>query len=426
MTITRTCCVTFDFLIGDRIVSVTISMEHMVLEDALTILSYASSYPIKLLLLRERRRQHISSTFDDARAAEDGNEEEEGVAEEAAFSISRLQHLFRSRSVEELSTIQSRNASFHLCDDFPPFIGDGRWSAGVEWRRKRPRSALTDDHFRSTTSRSDDDWVRWKDLSQKTLRFSGCSLIGHAGSIGNASSRGSTLNSIVGDARHRRITCLDLSRIPEAAAAAADSCLFIKSRTASILGLMSAGLFTHGPQKSSSVQAIVTQSLGKEFREGSNCHSLQLSTGSPMGFTECRSASDGDLLRDTRNRWPQLRFVRQKTALASNHRADLSTNPLASSAQQTKHPNPVLSTAAVESRLDDAFSCEDSAPHESASENESGGIEVSDSDTCVEASKASKASKSYSLSAESKNDAINHGQKHSLDQNANVKCHLYL
>lgn len=397
--------------------SVTINMEHMVLEDALTILSYASSYPIKLLLMRERRRQHLS-TNDDARTDEDGNVEEEDKEEEAAFSVSRLQHLFRSQSVEELSTIQSRNASFHLRDDFPPFIGDGRWSADVECRRKKTRSALTDDHFRSTTSRSDDDWVRWKNQTQMTLRFSGCSLIAHAGSLGNTSSRGSTLSSIAADVRHRRINCLDLSRIPEAAAA--DSCLFIKSRTASRLGLMSVGLNRHCPEKFSSVQAIVRQGDGKEFKEGSNCDSLPLSTGTPMKFIDGRSVSDGDLLHDTRNRWQQLRLVRQKFDPSSNAREDLNTNPLAFSTQQTSHPNPMLSVAAAQSRPNDAFSCKEGAP-ENAGENESERVEQPDSEILFEAPK------SNSVPAESESDEINRDQKKPqpqlLDQNANVECH---
>lgn len=412
--ITNTCCVT---LIGDRIVSVTINMEHMVLEDALTILSYASSYPIKLLLMRERRRQHLS-TNDDARADEDGNEEEE-EAEEAAFSISRFQHLFRSQSVEGLSTIQSRNASFHLRDDFPPFIGDGRWSADVECRRKKTRSALTDDHFRSTTSRSDDDWARWKNQSQMTLRFSGCSLIAHAGSLGNTSSRGSTLNSIAADVRHRRINCLDLSRIPEAAAAAADSCLFMKSRTASRLGLMSVGLGRHGPEKFSSVQAIVGQG---DRKKGSNCDSLPLSTGSPLKFLDGRSVSDGDLLHDTRNRWPQFSLVRQKNVPSSNAGEDLNTNPSAFSTQQTSHPNPVLSAAAAaQSTPNDAFSCEEGATPENAGENGSERVEQPDSEILFDAPK------SNSVPAESESDEINRDQKQPqpqlLDQNANVECH---
>ncbi|XP_048732044.2 dentin sialophosphoprotein-like isoform X3 [Ostrea edulis] len=42
------------FHVGDRILSVTVSFENMVYEDALTILSYASPYPVKITLQEER------------------------------------------------------------------------------------------------------------------------------------------------------------------------------------------------------------------------------------------------------------------------------------------------------------------------------------------------------------------------------------
>ncbi|KAL5008777.1 hypothetical protein ScPMuIL_014358 [Solemya velum] len=42
------------FKVGDRIKSVTISFENMVFEDALTILSYASPYPVKVALQKEK------------------------------------------------------------------------------------------------------------------------------------------------------------------------------------------------------------------------------------------------------------------------------------------------------------------------------------------------------------------------------------
>ncbi|KAL4237435.1 hypothetical protein ACF0H5_002152 [Mactra antiquata] len=41
------------FKVGDRIMSVTVSFENMVYEDALTILSYASPYPVKVTLQKE-------------------------------------------------------------------------------------------------------------------------------------------------------------------------------------------------------------------------------------------------------------------------------------------------------------------------------------------------------------------------------------
>ncbi|XP_062604867.1 dentin sialophosphoprotein-like isoform X1 [Saccostrea cucullata] len=42
------------FHVGDRILSVTVSFENMVYEDALTILSYASPYPVKITLQKEK------------------------------------------------------------------------------------------------------------------------------------------------------------------------------------------------------------------------------------------------------------------------------------------------------------------------------------------------------------------------------------
>ncbi|KAK3589077.1 hypothetical protein CHS0354_008726 [Potamilus streckersoni] len=43
------------FRVGDRIVSVTVSFENMVYEDALTILSYASPYPVQVTLQKEKQ-----------------------------------------------------------------------------------------------------------------------------------------------------------------------------------------------------------------------------------------------------------------------------------------------------------------------------------------------------------------------------------
>jgi len=37
-------------LAGDKVLSLTISFDNMVYEDALTLLSYASPYPIKLVV----------------------------------------------------------------------------------------------------------------------------------------------------------------------------------------------------------------------------------------------------------------------------------------------------------------------------------------------------------------------------------------
>ncbi|KAL3873918.1 hypothetical protein ACJMK2_036995 [Sinanodonta woodiana] len=43
------------FRVGDRIVSVTVSFENIVYEDALTILSYASPYPVQVTLQKEKQ-----------------------------------------------------------------------------------------------------------------------------------------------------------------------------------------------------------------------------------------------------------------------------------------------------------------------------------------------------------------------------------
>lgn len=50
------------FRTGDRILSVTISFENMVYEDALTILSYASPYPVKVTLQKQHGRNRRPSS----------------------------------------------------------------------------------------------------------------------------------------------------------------------------------------------------------------------------------------------------------------------------------------------------------------------------------------------------------------------------
>lgn len=55
----------FLYFSGDRILSVTISFENMVYEDALTILSYASPYPVRVTLQKEkivRKDRRVSET----------------------------------------------------------------------------------------------------------------------------------------------------------------------------------------------------------------------------------------------------------------------------------------------------------------------------------------------------------------------------
>ncbi|OWF54335.1 uncharacterized protein LOC110445247 [Mizuhopecten yessoensis] len=73
------------FKVGDRIQSVTISFANMVFEDALTILSYASPYPVKVTLQKEHQRQKNRRLSDQS---------------------TRLAHpLYRSQSVDTLIKI---------------------------------------------------------------------------------------------------------------------------------------------------------------------------------------------------------------------------------------------------------------------------------------------------------------------------------
>ncbi|KAK3092621.1 hypothetical protein FSP39_005070 [Pinctada imbricata] len=73
------------FKIGDRILSVTISFENMVYEDALTILSYASPYPVKVTLQKELTTSKNRKPSD---------------------AYSNLSHpLYRSQSVDTISKI---------------------------------------------------------------------------------------------------------------------------------------------------------------------------------------------------------------------------------------------------------------------------------------------------------------------------------
>ena len=68
---------------GDRILSITISMENMVYEDALTILSYASPYPVRLRL--QRTMPLLGDSSDDE---------------------AKLSHpVYRSQSMDDLSKI---------------------------------------------------------------------------------------------------------------------------------------------------------------------------------------------------------------------------------------------------------------------------------------------------------------------------------
>ena len=45
---------------GDKVLSLGISFDHMVYEDALTLLSYASPYPITLLVSSQSKQERFS------------------------------------------------------------------------------------------------------------------------------------------------------------------------------------------------------------------------------------------------------------------------------------------------------------------------------------------------------------------------------
>ncbi|XP_069116098.1 uncharacterized protein [Argopecten irradians] len=77
------------FKVGDRIQSVTISFANMVFEDALTILSYASPYPVKVTLQKEHQHQKSRRLSDHS---------------------ARLTHpLYRSQSVDTLLKINKQS-----------------------------------------------------------------------------------------------------------------------------------------------------------------------------------------------------------------------------------------------------------------------------------------------------------------------------
>ncbi|PVD25963.1 hypothetical protein C0Q70_13629 [Pomacea canaliculata] len=71
--------------VGDRIVSVTIAYENIVYEDALTILSYASPYPVKVTVQKERS----------------------GSSDPRSGSSEQLKHpIYRSQSLDALQRIK--------------------------------------------------------------------------------------------------------------------------------------------------------------------------------------------------------------------------------------------------------------------------------------------------------------------------------
>ena len=85
------------FIQGDRILDITISFENMVYEDALTILSYASPYPVRLHLQK---------------ATPDKDKETEGEETDAEDTV--LHPVYRSQSMDDVSKIQKERFSFRM------------------------------------------------------------------------------------------------------------------------------------------------------------------------------------------------------------------------------------------------------------------------------------------------------------------------
>lgn len=84
--------------IGDRIIHVTVSFENMVLEDAMTVLSYASPYPVKLCL----RKAALQAGAGGSQAAGAGA----GAGEGLAGQDDGINHpVFRSQSLDDLRHI---------------------------------------------------------------------------------------------------------------------------------------------------------------------------------------------------------------------------------------------------------------------------------------------------------------------------------
>lgn len=87
----------FAFL-GDRILSVTVSYQNIIYEDALTILSYASPYPVKIVL----EKAAVDSEKNFVNEAQTGNH------------TKRITHpLYRSRSVDTLKSVTQNDTSAH-------------------------------------------------------------------------------------------------------------------------------------------------------------------------------------------------------------------------------------------------------------------------------------------------------------------------
>ena len=108
---TRTVKNSFVDVTGDRIVNISISMEHMVYEDALTILSYASAYPV-VIRLRKAPPPTLASRSPQQHQRQDGGPISPSEEVFRTLTIARLHPRFRSQSLDDLRfTLQTEAAA---------------------------------------------------------------------------------------------------------------------------------------------------------------------------------------------------------------------------------------------------------------------------------------------------------------------------
>ena len=119
-------CVFYFFALGDRILDITILFENMVYEDALTILSYASPYPVRLHLQK---------------ATPDKDKETEGEDTDAEDTVHHP--VYRSQSMDDVSKIQKDRFSF---------------------RMRRARSEMKRGSSKNSEAASSGTLRKWKDM----------------------------------------------------------------------------------------------------------------------------------------------------------------------------------------------------------------------------------------------------------------------
>ena len=94
---------------GDKIVNVTISFSHIVYEDALTILSYASPYDVTLELEKGVRtntlKQRKGGSSVSLAAAPSASAGVTMQLEGAAINERLIHPLYRSQSIDDLSKV---------------------------------------------------------------------------------------------------------------------------------------------------------------------------------------------------------------------------------------------------------------------------------------------------------------------------------